>query len=118
GERLQNKNLDQAAEAAAGLGGLSQPLQQRNRRGGSVRCQQQAGQRDVFELAQIGEVIGGVDCSVGLPAPRLCEPALPDEDACLHRCQRPYLGEEVGDVGVLRLVEEVERAFEVTCSFA
>ena len=71
-------------------------------------------QGDVLELAQVAEVVVGGQAPLARPGERFAQLALREPDPCPQRRDRPHVGEEVADVEALRLVEQVERAVQIS----
>src|SRR6202035_920853 len=78
--------------------------------------QEQPGQGDVLELAQVTEVVIDGQVVFTRPAESFTYSALPDPDPCPQRRNRPHIREEVADVAALRLVEQVKRTGQASLS--
>ena len=95
GERLQDQDLDQGAGPPALLRGDSEPLEQAVRRAapsGVRLVQQDPGQGDVLVLAEVVQVVVGLEVLVARPGERLVEAARGDEQAGPLRRNRPHVG--------------------------
>ena len=80
--------------------------------------QEDPGQRDVLELAQVTEVVISGQALFARPAERLAQCALRDPGPRLQGRDRPHVGEEVAHVPALGLVEQVEGAAQIPFSLA
>ena len=83
-----------------------------------VLREQQPGQGDVLELAQVAELVLGGQALVARPAEGVVEPTLRDPDPGPQGRDRPHVGGEVADVDPLRVVEQVERTVQVSLGLA
>jgi hypothetical protein len=70
-------------------------------------------QRDVFELAQVAEILVNGQAALAGPTQRLGQLALADPHPRLQRRYGTHVGGGTPDLQALRLVEQVERAVEV-----
>src|SRR5207248_7462322 len=76
--------------------------------------QEHPGQGDVLELAQVAEVIRYFQALLTRPVEGFTHPPLQNPHPCLHRRYRTHVGEEVAHIQALCLVEQVERAVQIT----
>src|SRR5690348_3969865 len=111
GERLQQNDLDDASRPPAFFRREQQALQEPGRlMHGALWAlvlmprQEQPGQGDVLELAQVTEAVINGQAVLTRPAEGFTESALPDPDPCLQRRDRPQVREEVAHITALRLV--------------
>jgi hypothetical protein len=79
-----------------------------------VAGEEQPRERDVLELAQVAELVADGQASLVGPAQRLGQPALPDPHPRLHRGNGTHLGIRASDIQLLRLIEQIERAVQVS----
>lgn len=76
--------------------------------------QQRPGQGDVLELAHVAELVGGGQASLTRPAERPARRPLRDPHPRPDGRDGPHVGEEVGHEQPLRLVEQHQRAVQVS----
>ena len=81
-----------------------------------VLGQERPGQGDVLELAQVAEVVLNGQALLTRPAEGVIQPPLRDPHPCPQRRDRTHVGREVTHVQALRLVEQVERAVQISFS--
>ena len=79
---------------------------------------EQAGEREMLELAQVAEIVVDGELRADHPGARLIQPALRDADARLHRGYRTRTRERVSAFVPLSFVEQLERAVQITLSDA
>ena len=79
-----------------------------------VPGQEHPGQGDVLELAQVAEVVLSGQALLTRPAEGFAQPPLRDPHPCPQRRDRTHIGEEVTHVQALCLVEQVERAVQIS----
>src|SRR6185437_5956369 len=79
-----------------------------------VPRQEQPGQGDVLELARVAEVVIDGQAMLTGPAESFTESALRDPDPGPRGRDRPHVREEVAHIEALRLVEQVERAAQIS----
>ena len=122
---LQDQDLEDRARPAAGLGRVQESVEELDRvvEGplGALSAElleQRPGQGDVLELAQVGQLVVHRQSLAARPVADVVQPALPDPDPRLQRRDRADPGREVPDVHPVRLVEQVERAVEVSLGLA
>ena len=119
-ERLYDQDLDHAPAPRTLLSRSEQTLQEAGRlvqeaprRLRRVPGQQQPGERDVLELAQVAEIVLAGQTSFPSPAQRFTQRALGDQHPCSHRRDRTDVRVEVTHVQPLRLGEEVEGGVQI-----
>ena len=122
-ERPQHQDLDDASRPAPCFGRQQEALQEPGRLVREalrtlalVSRQEQPGQGDVLELAQVTEVVIDGQALLTRPAESFTEPALRDPDPCPQCRHRPHVREEVAHIVALCLVEQAERAGQVSFS--
>src|SRR5918995_5403519 len=121
GEGLQHQNLDRATQPPARFRRLQEALQESRCLEHEVVCtvalvsgQEHPCQGDVLELAQVAEIIMGGQAPLPRPVESFTQPTLGDPHPCLQRRYGTHVRVEVAHVQALCLVEQVERAVQVS----
>ena len=68
----------------------------------------------MLELAQVAEVVRNFQALLTLPVEGFTHPPLRDPHPCHERRYRTHIGEEVTHIQALCLVEQVERAVQIS----
>src|SRR2546421_11130094 len=120
-KRLQHQDFDDASRPLPFFRRLKEVLQEFHCLKHGVFCtvalrpgQEHSGQGDVFELAQVAEVIRNGEAKLTRPVEGFTHPPLGDPHPCHERCDRTHLWEEVTHIQALCLVEQVERAGQIS----
>ena len=121
GERLQHQDFDHASRPLAFFRCLQEALQESHCLKHGAVCtvalipgQEHPGQGDVLELAQVAEVVLGGQALLTRPVQGFTQPALRDPHPCLQRRYRTHIWEKVTHIQALCLVEQVERAVQIS----
>jgi len=82
----------------------------------AIAGKEDPGQGDVLELAQVAKIVVDGEIALTHPAQGFAEPTLGQPDLRFHRSNRPHIWKKVTHIPVLCLVEEIERADQISLS--
>ena len=117
-KRLQHQDFDDTAGSRSVVRGAKKPLQQSHRVRHGAAGEKHPGKGDVLELAQVAEVVCNGQPPLTRPAKGFIQPPLRDPHPRLHCRDRTHVGKEVAHVQALCLLEQVERAVQISLSLA